>query len=94
MDAKAKVDASGIGAEPASCASVAGLKKLVAKGIIRKTDSVCAILTGHLLKDPDAVVRYHQGTLDGITSSHANPPVPAAATFDAVVAAMEKVSGA
>lgn len=93
MDAKAKVDASGIGAEPASCASVAGIKNLVAKGVIRKSDTVCAILTGHLLKDPDAVVRYHQGTLDGITSSHANPPVPAAATFDAVVAAMEKVSG-
>jgi threonine synthase len=88
MDAKAKVDASGIGAEPASCASVAGIKKLVAKGVIRKGETVAAILTGHVLKDPDAVIRYHQGKLDGIASTHANAPVRVAATLEAVLEAM------
>ena len=94
LDAKAKVDAAGIGAEPASCASIAGLKRLVAKGTVRKSDRVVAILTGHVLKDPDATVRYHQGTLDGIRSTHANPPVASAATFEAVVAAMDRVADA
>jgi threonine synthase len=52
MDAKAKVDASGIGAEPASCASVAGIRKLVAGGVIRRGESVVAIRTGNLLRTP------------------------------------------
>jgi threonine synthase len=89
MDAKAKVDASGIGAEPASSASVAGIRKLVASGVIRKGESVVAILTGHLLKDPDAAIRYHQGKLDGIASTHANAPVRAAATLESVLKAMD-----
>jgi threonine synthase len=89
LDAKAKVDASGIGAEPASCASIAGLRKLVARGVIERSETVCAILTGHVLKDPDATLRYHQGTLDGIRSTYGNAPVPAAATLEAVLAAMD-----
>ncbi len=75
MDAKAVVDAAGIGAEPASCATVAGLRKLVAAGVIRRDERVCGILTGHLLKDPDATISYHRGTLEGITSARANPPI-------------------
>ena len=41
MDAKAQVDASGIGAEPASCATVAGVKKLVEAGVIGAEEVVC-----------------------------------------------------
>jgi len=59
MDAKALIDASGIGAEPASCCSIAGARKLVRAGIINKEEKVVAILTGNLLKDPDSVVNYH-----------------------------------
>ena len=43
------------------------------------------ILTGHLLKDPDVVVKYHQGTLDGIESRHANAPVRVPATLSDVL---------
>ncbi|MET0396149.1 MAG: threonine synthase [Longimicrobiaceae bacterium] len=75
MDAKAQVDAAGIGAEPASCATVAGIRRLAAAGTIRPDERVCAILTGHLLKDPDAVVRYHRGELEGIVPTFANHPV-------------------
>ena len=75
MDAKAHVDAAGIGAEPASCASVAGIRRLTAAGVIRPDERVCAVLTGHLLKDPDAVVRYHRGELEGIRPTFANRPV-------------------
>ena len=84
MDAKALVDASGIGAEPASCATIAGLKRLVAEGIIDRDSRVVGVLTGHLLKDPDVVVGYHTGALDGIETPHANAPVQAPANVDAI----------
>jgi threonine synthase len=50
--AKDVVDRCGVGCEPASAASVAGVRALVQRGEIRRTESVVAILTGHLLKDP------------------------------------------
>src|SRR6185369_13437866 len=52
LDAKAQVGAGGLGCEPASAASVAGAKNLVAEGVIGKSDRVVCILTGHQLKDP------------------------------------------
>ena len=87
MDAKAFVDAAGIGAEPASCCSVAGAKKLVAQGVISKDASVVGILTGNVLKDPDAVIGYHQNTLMehyGIQGTYANQPTVIDPTLDAV----------
>ncbi len=42
----------GVFAEPASCASVAGVMKQVASGEIRKGSKVVAVLTGNGLKDP------------------------------------------
>lgn len=59
LEAKAVVDASGTGCEPASAASVAGVRALVASGTIAKSERVVAVLTGNLLKDPDAVNAYH-----------------------------------
>jgi threonine synthase len=59
LDAKAQVGAGGIGCEPASAASVAGVKLLREQGIIAASDRVVCILTGHQLKDPTATVAYH-----------------------------------
>jgi threonine synthase len=59
LDAKAKVGAGGIGCEPASAASVAGARQLRSEGVIGSDERVVCILTGHLLKDPDATVAYH-----------------------------------
>ena len=59
LDAKAKIGAGGLGCEPASAASVAGLKQLVREGVIDKDERVVCILTGHVLKDPDETVAYH-----------------------------------
>jgi threonine synthase len=59
LDAKAQVGAGGLGCEPASAASVAGTKQLVAQGVIAPTDRVVCVLTGHQLKDPTATVAYH-----------------------------------
>ncbi len=89
LDAKAQVDAAGIGAEPASCATVAGIRKLTARGIIGRNERVCAILTGHVLKDPDAVIGYHRSQLDGIAPGFANPPVVCDATLPEVLRAMD-----
>jgi threonine synthase len=48
-----------MGCEPASAASVAGARGLVAEGVIRPEERVVCILTGHQLKDPTATVAYH-----------------------------------
>jgi threonine synthase len=72
VDAKAQVDRSGIGCEPASAASVAGVRKLIANGVIKPGEDVVAILTGHVLKDPGLVIDYHQDTLQGLHGTYAN----------------------
>ena len=59
LDAKAQVGAGGLGCEPASAASVAGTKQLIAEGVIGPDERVVCILTGHQLKDPNATVAYH-----------------------------------
>lgn len=46
----------GIGVEPASAASIAGLKKLVEMGEIDKGETVTCVVTGHLLKDPNTAI--------------------------------------
>jgi len=59
LDAKAAVGRFGLGCEPASGASVAGLKLLRQQGIIDPDEKVVCILTGHQLKDPNITVNYH-----------------------------------
>ena len=82
LDAKAVIDASGVGCEPASAASVAGVRQLVRNGVIQRDDRVVAVLTGHVLKDPGALLRYHQEMSP--PPEFANPPVEIDATLDAV----------
>ena len=80
LEAKAVIDASGVGCEPASAASVAGVRRLVGDGIIRKNDRVVAVLTGHILKDPGILIDYHKD--DG--RPLANPPIEIEASVEAV----------
>jgi threonine synthase len=61
--AKAEIGAEGIGCEPASAVTLAGLKKLVGKGRVGRNESVVLLLTGHTLKDSDYTIRYHRGEL-------------------------------
>ncbi len=93
MDAKAMVDAAGIGAEPASCCSVAGAKKLVDAGVIHPDASVVGILTGNLLKDPDAVIGYHMDKLQkqGIKGTYFNQPVQIKPELEAVRKALSSM---
>lgn len=56
MVAKRAIDGCGVGCEPASAATMAGVKKLVAEGVIKSKERIVCVLTGHMLKDPDAVL--------------------------------------
>jgi threonine synthase len=61
--AKAEIGAEGVGCEPASAVTLAGLKKLVAQGRVTREDRVVLILTGHTLKDSAYTIDYHRGVL-------------------------------
>src|SRR6202142_3366674 len=97
-DAKAMIGRDGIGCEPASATTVAGIRKLVAAGKIHPEEEVFAVLTGHVLKDPDYVNQYHRGTLSmdsekgpqQINGSFRNVPRRVAATKAAVLQSLEK----
>ena len=82
FEAKAVVDGAGIGCEPASAAAPAGVRRLVREAVIRPGERVVAVLTGHLLKDPEAITRYH-AELEP-QPAHANRPVEIDARIDAV----------
>ena len=47
----------GVCVEPASAASIAGLKKLVSMGVIDRDERVVCICTGNGLKDPDTIIK-------------------------------------
>ena len=72
-DAKALIGKYGLGCEPASAATIAGLRHLLADGVIGKDERVACVLTGHLLKDPNVTVNYHKDK-QGVLS---NPPIEA-----------------
>jgi len=61
--AKAQIGAEGIGCEPASAVTFAGLKKFVAQGKIGREERVVLVLTGHTLKDSNYTIDYHRGEL-------------------------------
>jgi threonine synthase len=61
--AKAQIGAEGVGCEPASAVTLAGLKKLVAQGRVTREERVVLLLTGHTLKDSQYTIDYHRGEL-------------------------------
>jgi threonine synthase len=79
-DAKAIIGRDGIGCEPASATTVAGIRKLVAQNAIKENETVVAVLTGHVLKDTDYAIKYHSENLiapDGtlLRARFANTPI-------------------
>jgi threonine synthase len=85
LEAKAEVDRCGIGCEPASAASVAGVRELVRRGLLAPDEHAVAVLTGHILKDPGMLLTYHRDT---------EPPPPEAnrpIEIDATLAEIERV---
>jgi threonine synthase len=97
--AKAEIGAEGIGCEPASAVTLAGLKKLLRQGFVKPDETVVLVLTGNLLKDPDFTMEFHRGDLFKNTAHEAesarlnplrHPPVVLDATLDAVLKTLEQ----
>jgi len=61
--AKAEIGREGVGCEPASAVTLAGLKKLVANGRVKPDENVVLLLTGHALKDSEYTIGFHRGSL-------------------------------
>jgi threonine synthase len=79
-DAKAVIGLCGIGCEPASAATLAGIRKLTSAGVMRHDSDVVAVLTGNVLKDATYIHQYHTGVLSSPTGgpilpNYGNPPV-------------------
>ncbi len=89
LDAKAMIDSSGIGCEPASAASLAGAKKLRKNGVIKEGQNVVCILTGNILKDPITTVGYHTNELKKIRPAFMNPPIEVDGDIDKIKKALE-----
>ncbi|MFN2317223.1 MAG: threonine synthase [Gemmatimonadales bacterium] len=88
LEAKVRIDTAGVGCEPASAASLAGIRRLVGAGTIRPDDRVVAVLTGHLLKDPGVVLDYHLHQTP--PPPRANRPIRIPATLPALERAMAR----
>ncbi len=97
--AKAEIGAEGVGCEPASAVTLAGLKKLVKQGFVKQDETVVLVLTGHLLKDPDFTIDFHRGDLfRGIPEERwtaeadalRHPPIVLDATLDAVIRTLDQ----
>ena len=100
VEHKGMVGRFGFGCEPASGASVAGARYLMEEGVIKPTDRVACVLTGHQLKDPDVTVGYHTGLptkqaqqwlgeqSPGAVGRSANRPIRVADNLEAIINAM------
>ena len=95
--AKAEIGADGIGCEPASAVTLAGLKKLVKQGFVKPNELVVLILTGHMLKDPDFTIEFHRGDLfpdkkdeAAILKAQQRAPIVLDANAEAVLKVLEQ----
>jgi threonine synthase len=102
-DAKAIIGRDGIGCEPASATTVAGIKRLVAAGVIETDADVVAVLTGHILKDSDYAIDYHLNQLytndatarktkeeRRLAGTYSNPPARVQATKNAILEGLRR----
>ena len=105
-DAKAVIGRDGVGCEPASATTVAGLRRLVASGFVRRGETVVAVLTGHVLKDADYCINYHRESLythdrapgrtkeeRRLVSNFANSPARVAANKTAILEHLRRAAG-
>jgi threonine synthase len=96
--AKAEIGAEGIGCEPASAVTLAGLKKFLRQGFVKPEESVVLVLTGNLLKDPDFTMEFHRGELfqgtahkaEATLNAFRRPPVVLDASLSAVMRTLEQ----
>lgn len=104
-DAKAIIGRDGIGCEPASATTVAGIRKMITAGQMDPDEVVVGILTGNVLKDPDYTIQYHLGELyqrserrteivkadSPLHSTFANQPIQVAADKKEIYKVLEHI---
>jgi threonine synthase len=97
--AKAEIGAEGIGCEPASAVTFAGLKKLRQRNFVKPDQTVVLLLTGHALKDPDYTIDLHRGELfkgtpdenmAAVLNPLRRPPIVLDAAIDAILRTLEQ----
>jgi threonine synthase len=97
--AKAEIGSDGVGCEPASAVTLAGLKKLVQQGFVKANENVVLILTGHVLKDPEFTLKLHRGDLftgsthekeAGVLAAQQRAPLVLDASVEAVTQVLER----
>jgi threonine synthase len=74
-EAAARADAAGMYTCPHTAVALATLEKLVAKGVIGKEQRAVVVSTAAGLKFTEFKVKYHEGSIEGVKSRLANPPV-------------------
>ena len=89
-NASAAADLTGMFNCPHTGVALAVLTKLVARGDVRRSDRVVVISTANGLKFTDFKLRYHQGDLEGVASTHARRPIELPNDYDAVIRAIEQ----
>src|SRR5271165_4845777 len=97
--AKAEIGADGVGCEPASAVTLAGLKKLVTSGFVQPSEYAVLVLTGHVLKDPEYTIKFHRADLTvprmaddefhALTARQRKAPIVLDANADAILRALE-----
>jgi threonine synthase len=92
-NAAARADQTGLYCCPHTGVALAVLFKLIERGEIQRDDRVIVISTAHGLKFTDFKVGYHDQTLDGVVSRHANPPLELPASYDAVSKTIDEKFG-
>ncbi len=93
-NAAALADRTGLYTCPQTGVALAVLFKLLKRGEIRPDQRVIVISTAHGLKFTRFKVGYHEGTLEGVTARHANPPLELPADGDAVRRALDRIINA
>jgi threonine synthase len=96
--AKAEIGAEGLGCEPASAVTLAGLKKLLRSGFVQASETVVLVLTGHVLKDPEYSLKFHAGELfergrgtGAELDAWRRPPIQVDADVEAITEVLQKM---
>lgn len=92
-DTMARAGRTGLHVCPHTAVALAAVERLCTQGVIRRDDRVVIVSTASGLKFTDVLVRYHEGTLPGVTSRHANPPQEMPADEGAVARVIEAIGG-
>jgi threonine synthase len=91
-EAAAAADRTGMFNCPHTGVALAVLTKLVARGVVGRSDRVVVISTANGLKFTDFKLKYHEGRLDGVPATHARRPIELPNDYDAVIRAIDQAA--